>query len=74
MPKKLTVNDIAHLLKYNGLIEVIFENDNDFLYNIPRYNIDELVTKYGTREVTWITHSPEDGDERMTIELEGDRE
>lgn len=33
MPKKLTVNDVAHILKYNGLIEVIFENDDEFIYN-----------------------------------------
>lgn len=71
MPKKLTVNDVAHILKYNGLIEVIFENDDEFLYNTPRYTIDELVGKYGERAVTWITHSPEDGDERLTIYLEG---
>ena len=71
MNNKLTVNDVAHILKYNGLIEVIFENDDDFLYNRPRYNIDELVAKYEEREVTWITHAPEDGDERMTIYLEG---
>lgn len=74
MYNKLTVNDVAHLLEYNGLIEVIFENDDDFLFNIPRYNTDELVTKYGEREITWITHAPVDGDKRMTIELEGDRE
>lgn len=73
MSKKLTVNDVAHLLKYNGLIEVIFENDKRFYYDTPRYTIDELVGKYGERVVTWITQTPEDGDERMTIELEGDR-
>lgn len=73
MTKKLTVNDVAHLLEDNGLIEVIFGNDNRFYYDTPRYTIDELVGKYGERVVTWITPTPEDGDERMTIELEGDR-
>ena len=73
MPKKLTVNDVAHLLVGNGLIEVIFENDNESYY-MPRYTIYELVNKYGKRVVTWITYAAEDGDERLTIELEGDRE
>lgn len=71
MSKKLTVKDVAHLLECNGKIKVIFENE--FYYDRPRYEIDELVTKYGNRVVTWITDTPEDGDERMTIELEGDR-
>ena len=74
MTKKLTVNDVAHLLEDNGLLEVIFEHDKRFYYDKPRYTIDELVGKYGERVVTWITQTPEDGDERMTIELEGDRE
>lgn len=75
MSKKLTVKDVAHLLEYNGLIEVIFENDDDleWYYDRPRYNIEELLIKYGKREITWITHTPEDGDERMTIELKGGR-
>lgn len=73
MTKKITVNDVAHLLEDNGLIEVIFENDNEFYYDRPRYKLDEIVDKYGERVVTWITQTPEDGDERMTIELEGDR-
>ncbi|CAD0299925.1 hypothetical protein [Enterococcus phage vB_EhiS_268] len=71
MTKKLTVNDVAHLLDGNGLIEVTFERDEAFYYNIPRYELDEIVTKYGERVVTWITHVPEDGDERMAIQLEG---
>lgn len=75
MSQKLTVKDVAHLLEDNGLIEIIFENDTFWdSYNGPRYEIDELVTKYGNRVVTWITHAPEDGDERLTIELEGERE
>ena len=73
MTKKLTVNDVAHLLEDNGLIEVIFGNDKRFYYDTPRYTIDELVGKYGERVVTWITPTLEDGDEGMTIELEGDR-
>lgn len=71
MTKKITVNDVAHLLEDNGLIEVIFENDNEFYYDRPRYKLDEIVDKYGERVVIWITQTPEDGDERMTMELEG---
>lgn len=73
MSKKLTVKDVAHLLECNGKIEVIFEKENEFYYDRPRYEIDELATKYGNRVVTWSTDTPEDGDERMTIVLEGDR-
>ena len=73
MTKNLTVNDVAHLLEDNGLIEVIFEHDKRFYYDTPRYTIDELVGKYGERVVTWITQTLGDGDERMAIELEGDR-
>lgn len=71
MPKKITVKDIAHLLDYNGLIQVTFEQGDSFFYDTPRYEIDEIVAKYGDRVVTWITHVPEDGDERLAIELEG---
>lgn len=71
MNKKLTVKDIAHLLDYNGLIEVTFERDEPFYYYPPRYELDEIVAKYGDRVVTWITHVPEDGDERLAIQLEG---
>ena len=74
MSKKLTVNDVAYLLEDNGRIEVRFEQDEYFYYDMPRYEVNELVTKYGKRVVTWITHAPEDGDERMAIQLEGDRE
>ena len=70
MTKKLTVNDVSYLLEDNGKIEVTFENDDEFYYDTPRYELDELVSKYGERVVTWITHVPEDGDERMAIELE----
>lgn len=72
MPKKLTVNDVAHLLVNNGLLDVTFENDDyDVYYEVPRYEVDEIVAKYGDRVVTWITHIPEDGFERMGVELEG---
>ena len=70
MTKKLTVNDVSYLLEDNGKIEVTFENDDEFYYDTPRYELNELVSKYGERVVTWITHVPEDGDERMAILLE----
>ena len=61
MPKKLTVSDVAHLLTNNGLLDVTFENDDyDINYVSPRYEVDELVAKYGDRVITW-----------MGIELEG---
>lgn len=71
MPKKLTVNDIAYLLEDNGMIQVTFEQGDSFFYDTPRYEIAEIVAKYGDRVVTWITDVPEDGDERLAIELEG---
>lgn len=71
MPKKITVKDIAHLLHSNGLIQVTFEQGDSFFYDTPRYEIAEIVAKYGDRVVTWITDVPEDGYERLAIELEG---
>lgn len=71
MNKKLTVKDIAHLLESNGMIQVTFEQGDSFFYDTPRYEIAEIVAKYGDRVVTWITDVPEDGDERLAIELEG---
>lgn len=71
MTKKLTVNDVAYLLEGNGKLDIAFEKDDEFYYDAPRYEIEELVAKYGDRGVTWITHIPEDGFERMGIVLEG---
>lgn len=71
MNNKLTVNDVAHLLDCNGMIQVMFEQGNSFFYDTPRYEIAEIVAKYGDRVVTWITDIPEDGDERLAIKLEG---
>lgn len=72
--KKYTVKELAHLLESNGLIEVVFENDYEWYYKTLDYTIDEIVNKYGERVITWITYAAEDGDERLIIELEGDRE
>lgn len=72
MSKKLTVNDVAHLLEGNTRIEVMFEDDpNDFYYYDDAYTVEEMMDIFGDRVVTWITLNPDDGEEHLIVELEG---
>jgi hypothetical protein len=73
MPKKLTVNDIAHLFKNGGELEVNFDDEPNKWYGYNyRYEIEDIRAKWGEREVTLITIDADDGDEHIVIYLEGE--
>lgn len=71
--KKYTVKELAPLL--DDYIGVTFSDDLR-AGSTPEmfYTIQDLVTKYGERNITWITFDGEEDNFYQVLELEGARE
>lgn len=73
MMKKYNVKELAHLL--DDYIGITFSEDFSSWSNPEMfYTLQELVTKYGERTITWITFVGSEDDIYQLIELEGGRE
>lgn len=72
--KKYTVKELAHLLD-EYYICVTFSEDSSVWLTPERFHtIQDLVTKYGERTITWISFDGSEDDIYQLIELEGGRE